>query len=324
MLDDLGLIHMNGRIYDPKIGRFLSADPHIQSPINLQSYNRYSYVLNNPLKYTDPTGYDYLAMMSMGYQDPAIAYLTGGEDAMQNAVNLNLDRGETQAMVGIAAAPVGASMIPWVGEAMDGALAYFGTEEDRVFIAASLMVNAESGGVAPNYAAVKVATWAGRHMDEAKTLSRSVRAARTVTEEGKNVAKAGKAVEKIAKEAPINDLLSDVNKSNITEHSNIDLNGLYSRATPRRGLRDKVWERNRSIDGKVYDPSGIEIKPGEPWELGHIPGHKFSDSQKKAFDEGWSRSDWLNYQNDPDIYRPEKSYTNRSHFYEDEWYDLYY
>ena len=57
MLDEIGLIHMNGRVYDPLIGRFLSADPFIQSPYNLQSYNRYSYVLNNPLGHTDPSGY---------------------------------------------------------------------------------------------------------------------------------------------------------------------------------------------------------------------------------------------------------------------------
>jgi len=48
---------MNGRIYDPTLGRFLQADPHIQAPSNSQSYNRYSYVLNNPLSYTDPSGY---------------------------------------------------------------------------------------------------------------------------------------------------------------------------------------------------------------------------------------------------------------------------
>ena len=48
---------MNGRIYDPTLGRFLQADPHIQSPQNSQSFNRYSYVLNNPLSYTDPSGY---------------------------------------------------------------------------------------------------------------------------------------------------------------------------------------------------------------------------------------------------------------------------
>ncbi|MDC0601888.1 hypothetical protein OAP14_02535 [Aliiglaciecola sp.] len=48
---------MNGRIYDPNLGRFLQADPHIQAPKNSQNYNRYSYVLNNPLSYTDPSGY---------------------------------------------------------------------------------------------------------------------------------------------------------------------------------------------------------------------------------------------------------------------------
>jgi len=51
------LVHMKGRVYDPTFGRFLSADPHIQSPLNSQSLNRYSYVVNNPLSLTDPSGY---------------------------------------------------------------------------------------------------------------------------------------------------------------------------------------------------------------------------------------------------------------------------
>jgi len=53
----MDIIHMNGRIYDPTLGRFLQADPFIQAPKNSQNYNRYSYVLNNPLSYTDPSGY---------------------------------------------------------------------------------------------------------------------------------------------------------------------------------------------------------------------------------------------------------------------------
>ncbi len=55
-LDEIGIIHMNGRVYDPLIGRFMSADAYIQAPKNLQSYNRYAYVINNPLTLTDPTG----------------------------------------------------------------------------------------------------------------------------------------------------------------------------------------------------------------------------------------------------------------------------
>ena len=56
-VDQVGLIHMNGRVYDPVIGRFLSADPFVQFPEQLHSFNRYTYVLINPLSYTDPTGY---------------------------------------------------------------------------------------------------------------------------------------------------------------------------------------------------------------------------------------------------------------------------
>ena len=56
-LDLFGLINMNGRLYDSRLGRMLSPDPYLQNPDNLQNYNRYSYVLNNPLKYTDPSGY---------------------------------------------------------------------------------------------------------------------------------------------------------------------------------------------------------------------------------------------------------------------------
>jgi len=48
---------MDGRVYDPRLGRFLSPDPYVQDPTYSQSLNRYSYVWNNPLRYTDPTGY---------------------------------------------------------------------------------------------------------------------------------------------------------------------------------------------------------------------------------------------------------------------------
>ena len=55
-LEMFGLINMNARLYDPVLGRFLSPDPVIQVPEFTQSYNGYSYALNNPLSYTDPNG----------------------------------------------------------------------------------------------------------------------------------------------------------------------------------------------------------------------------------------------------------------------------
>jgi RHS repeat-associated protein len=55
-LDEIGLVHMNGRIYDPVLARFMSPDPVVGDPSDMQHYNRYAYVANSPLRYTDPSG----------------------------------------------------------------------------------------------------------------------------------------------------------------------------------------------------------------------------------------------------------------------------
>lgn len=54
-----GLVHLNGRVYDPQIGRMISADPFVPDAMNGQAWNRYSYVGNDPLAFTDPSGYSW-------------------------------------------------------------------------------------------------------------------------------------------------------------------------------------------------------------------------------------------------------------------------
>lgn len=71
MLNEFSLINMNGRVYDPILGRFLSTDKYIQASDYSQNYNSYSYCLNNPLKYVDPSGNvfvldDFIAITAMG------------------------------------------------------------------------------------------------------------------------------------------------------------------------------------------------------------------------------------------------------------------
>ena len=71
MLNEFNLINMNGRVYDPILGRFLSPDKYVQEGDNSQNYNSYSYCLNNPLKYADPSGDvfvldDFIAITAMG------------------------------------------------------------------------------------------------------------------------------------------------------------------------------------------------------------------------------------------------------------------
>ena len=55
-LSRTGFVHMNGRVYDPRLGRFLSPDPVVANPFHSQGWNRYAYVRNRPLSFTDPTG----------------------------------------------------------------------------------------------------------------------------------------------------------------------------------------------------------------------------------------------------------------------------
>jgi RHS repeat-associated protein len=65
-LHDVGLVHLNGRVYDPLVARMMSADPIVDDPMNGQTWNRYSYVANNPLTFTDPSGYCFLGCGTMG------------------------------------------------------------------------------------------------------------------------------------------------------------------------------------------------------------------------------------------------------------------
>jgi RHS repeat-associated protein len=60
-LDSVALVHMNGRLYDALMGRMISADPTVPDPMNAQAWNRYSYVGNDPLAFTDPSGFSWLS-----------------------------------------------------------------------------------------------------------------------------------------------------------------------------------------------------------------------------------------------------------------------
>jgi RHS repeat-associated protein len=72
--DDLGLIHMGGRVYDPGTARFLTPDPIIGNPLHRESLNAYEYGLNSPMRFTDPSG-----MLPYGYQErPPVDGSAGG------------------------------------------------------------------------------------------------------------------------------------------------------------------------------------------------------------------------------------------------------
>ncbi|MCD9614954.1 polymorphic toxin type 23 domain-containing protein [Tenacibaculum maritimum] len=81
----VALIHMNGRMYDAKLGHFLSPDNFIQEPFSTQSFNRFGYVWNNPLKFTDPSGEEFITVVLIG----ALIGATAG--AMGYIINAAID-----------------------------------------------------------------------------------------------------------------------------------------------------------------------------------------------------------------------------------------
>jgi hypothetical protein len=109
---------MNGRVYDPMIGRFLSPDPYVQAPDYSQNFNRYSYALNNPLKFTDPSGEIPLVA--------AIAYI-----AMQGIIAGDMARDTEMGFWGGFALGAGTALVspavgPIVGSVINGPGAFAG------------------------------------------------------------------------------------------------------------------------------------------------------------------------------------------------------
>jgi RHS repeat-associated protein len=94
-LDTTGLYYYNARYHDPNIGRFISPDTVVPGPSNPQAWNRYAYALNNPTKYTDPSGHD--VRMGSAYNlsfKGGVTYLQGLGTASADA-NLLLQAWDT-------------------------------------------------------------------------------------------------------------------------------------------------------------------------------------------------------------------------------------
>ncbi|MDD4991454.1 MAG: FG-GAP-like repeat-containing protein [Paludibacter sp.] len=103
-LDAFGIINMNGRVYDPATASFFSPDPTLTDAGNWLDYNRYGYCLNNPFKYTDPSGYTWWAENWQPVVTTAAAIVVGG-------------------VVGILAAPLGVIATGMLAGAAGGAAA---------------------------------------------------------------------------------------------------------------------------------------------------------------------------------------------------------
>ena len=81
-LGSFGIINMNGRIYDPNTASFFSPDPYVSSPYSTQAFNRYSYCVNNPLMYTDPSGEFIFTLLAAIFCPPLLPVAIGADIGM--------------------------------------------------------------------------------------------------------------------------------------------------------------------------------------------------------------------------------------------------
>jgi RHS repeat-associated protein len=92
--DDLGLVNMRGRIYDARLARFMQMDPLVMNDASVGGVNRYSYVKNNPIRFTDPTGF--------AWTDCSV-YDNSGELKEQRSCNTPDDPDRHRFLVGVEA-----------------------------------------------------------------------------------------------------------------------------------------------------------------------------------------------------------------------------
>jgi RHS repeat-associated protein len=160
-IPSLGLVNMNGRVYDPELGRFLSPDPNVQLLADLQSYNRYSYAANNPLRYTDPTGYGLFSFLTssnfwvgfgLGVLDAIACAGTGGAGCAPMLIMTTYYQTSTMLVSGVPFDQVAATTIVgfgagYVGGAIGGAIAGGLGANPAYQIVGGAIAGAVSGGI---------------------------------------------------------------------------------------------------------------------------------------------------------------------------------
>ena len=98
------LVNMKARMYDPKLGRFLNPDPLVQAPTFTQSHNRYSYVRNNPLRNSDPSGMECMSTADGGVScPPGTGVDNGGNDISTGAPAESGSSGTGSSVLNVAA-----------------------------------------------------------------------------------------------------------------------------------------------------------------------------------------------------------------------------
>lgn len=251
---------MNGRIYDPLLGRMLSADPKIPNPASLQGFNRYTYVYNNPLGLVDPEGFDPTPPLFVQYQ--MAAFQAGHGKEFMDAANANSGAAAQSMLL------AGLGYVPWLGDAVGLKMDYDTFKDptanwwgEKGIAALDVGLTILSAGVLPNVMPERRAV--GVIENQVETLEKQAKAASDAAELGADVAHApgSNPVHKVT-EAPVPAQVEVSNQPGIEG---------ATRAAPTAGNYRGRYNAQRHAEGKPRLPDSFDAHHSIPQEY---RGHK--------------------------------------------------
>ena len=297
-LDATGLLYDNARYYNPALGLFTTPDPERNDPAAL-SVSPYAYGNSNPTTYEDPSGLSIFSdaenlasNVGSGVADFTVG---AGEGVINGAVS-------TATLGNVSA---GLDYCPY--SSASGACAA-GQVVGQVAVAVAIAV-VPGGEVAEGVAlTADVAEGAAAVADGAE-------AATAVTDATQALGEDSAAVENAlgADETSGDPALTCKNGC-----SSSALDPAARRAPLRVGTKQSIQDAApKTEDGDYIDPNTGQVIPQEgPYDYGHKPGYEWWRTQQTARDQGWTRQQVLDYENDPSHYQIEDPSANRSHAYE--------
>ena len=303
-----GYWNAGARMYNSTDREFIQKDPKAGNVYETLTQNGYIYCGDNPLYYIDPDGCSYISTLGNAGRTAFNVVKSGvaGGLGFYTRVCCEIDNMPTWAK-----AAVGTTGIVVAGVSGVGAAAI------AEAVIASAGISAVTDGAFYTVASLRNESFSRSELKDTVING----AVNGYMFGGAGVGVAG--IRNAAKSGKLAGFMADEAGSVSYEGGSGSKPYTNSRPSYGKNQVNEVWENAKDpITGKVYDPSGVEItwdktKPRNgQWDMGHIPGEKYSEMHQLYMDDVISKDEFLEWYRNPKNYRPELPSTNRSHKYE--------
>lgn len=303
-----GYWNAGARMYNSTDREFIQKDPKAGNVYETLTQNGYIYCGDNPLYYIDPDGCSYISTLGNAGRTAFNVVKSGvaGGLGFYTRICCEIDNMPTWAK-----AAVGTTGIVVAGVSGVGAAAI------AEAVIASAGISAVTDGAFYTVASLRNESFSRSELKDTVING----AVNGYMFGGAGVGVAG--IRNAAKSGKLAGFMADEAGSVSYEGGSGSKPYTNSRPSYGKNQVNEVWENAKDpITGKVYDPSGVEItwdktKPRNgQWDMGHIPGEKYSEMHQLYMDDVISKDEFLEWYRNPRNYRPELPSTNRSHKYE--------